>query len=386
MKFTSIFKTAKMIKEMVNKPVNVNNSNAFGAESTDLKHLVKEAFEKIGHANILIAGKTGVGKSTLVNAVFQGNLADTSIGHPVTQTIKEYSKEGEPVHIFDTKGFELQNYKEIIKELKGEITRRKQMGDPKQMIHLVWFCISNEGKRLEDSEIDCINQLATEVPVVVVLTKCLDANLDFYDLIKAECTNATDVVRVLALQYETPIGTIPSFGLDRLIDSTYELVPDIAKAALAASQQVNESVTKRAVDKTIALAATSAAAIGATPIPFSDAVLLAPVQIGMISNICKIMKVKANRQFMTTLISSAAGVTGATVTGRAIVRGLIKFIPGAGVIIGGTISAATAGVLTSGMGYAFYNAVRLMQGKGADINAADLSKVFVEQLKKTDLF
>ena len=66
-------------------------------------------------------------------------------------------------------------------------------------------------------------------------------------------------------------------------------------------------------------------------------------------------------------------------------RGLLKFIPEAGPIIGGTISAATAGVITSGMGYAFYNAVRLLQGKGIDLNAANLSKEFVEQLKKTKL-
>lgn len=381
----NIFKTVKNLKDMVTKPVQYNGGDVPSDEPMDLEHIVKDAFEKIGHANILIAGKTGVGKSTLVNAVFQGNLADTGVGHPVTQAIKEYSKEGEPVHIFDTKGFELRNYQEVIKDIKGEIQRRRMQGDPKQMIHLAWFCISNDGKRLEDSEVECINELASEIPVVVVLTKSVDTQQEFYDLVKRECTCATDVIQVLALPYETPIGVIPSFGLDVLIDRTYELVPDLAKAALAASQQVNESITKKAVDKVIAIAAASAATIGATPIPFSDAVLLAPVQVGMIANICKIMKVKTNRQFLTTLISSAAGVAGATATGRAIARGLLKLIPGAGTIIGGTISAATAGVVTTGMGYAIYNAIRLLQGKGVDINPTNLSKEFVEQMKKAKI-
>ena len=70
------------------------------------------------------------------------------------------------------------------------------------------------------------------------------------------------------LPYETPIGTIPAFGLEELIEHSYELMPDIAKAALASSQKVNDSITKRAVDRVIAVAAASAATIGATPCPF----------------------------------------------------------------------------------------------------------------------
>lgn len=50
------------------KQFNVNEliSNALGEAKKNLKNV-----------NILIAGKTGVGKSTLLNAVFDGKLADT---------------------------------------------------------------------------------------------------------------------------------------------------------------------------------------------------------------------------------------------------------------------------------------------------------------------
>ena len=112
-KITDIIKGSKTIQEKAP----IINEVADSAKALNIKQIIDEAIEKIGQVNIIIAGKTGVGKSTLVNAVFKGDLAETGVGKPVTQTTKEYSKEGEPVHIFDTKGFELGNYRTIISEL-----------------------------------------------------------------------------------------------------------------------------------------------------------------------------------------------------------------------------------------------------------------------------
>lgn len=47
-----------------------------------LKNALEQAMQQRGHLNILIAGRTGVGKSTLINAVFQGNFAVAGQGRP----------------------------------------------------------------------------------------------------------------------------------------------------------------------------------------------------------------------------------------------------------------------------------------------------------------
>ena len=41
---------------------------------------LEEAMRERGHINVLIAGRTGVGKSTLINAIFQGQYAATGQG------------------------------------------------------------------------------------------------------------------------------------------------------------------------------------------------------------------------------------------------------------------------------------------------------------------
>ena len=103
-------------------------------ENFDFERYFKEAQKKLGRANIIITGKTGVGKSTLINSVFGQDLAKVGVGTPVTKNIQEYTKDGIPISLFDTRGLELGNYQEIAKELKDEIGKRRG-ADPDKHSH-----------------------------------------------------------------------------------------------------------------------------------------------------------------------------------------------------------------------------------------------------------
>ena len=78
-----------------------------------LNKAFEEAQRNLGRVNVLIAGRTGVGKSTLINSVFQGRLAPTGQGEPVTQTTRLLTKEGIPLAIWDTRGLELADFQKI---------------------------------------------------------------------------------------------------------------------------------------------------------------------------------------------------------------------------------------------------------------------------------
>ena len=65
----------------------------------DVDKIAQEAVDAIGEKirnlntlNIIVAGKTGVGKSTLINAVFRDNLAETGMGKPVTDHMRKITK------------------------------------------------------------------------------------------------------------------------------------------------------------------------------------------------------------------------------------------------------------------------------------------------------
>ena len=85
----------------------------------DTMNAIAEKIKNLQTLNIIVAGKTGVGKGTLINAVFKEKLAETGIGKPVTQHMRKITKKGIPLAIYDTRGFELG--KDVQKEVKKEI-------------------------------------------------------------------------------------------------------------------------------------------------------------------------------------------------------------------------------------------------------------------------
>jgi predicted GTPase len=55
----------------------------------DIMHKTENEIKNIKPISILLIGKTGVGKSTLINRIFRENLAETGIGRPVTKHLQK---------------------------------------------------------------------------------------------------------------------------------------------------------------------------------------------------------------------------------------------------------------------------------------------------------
>lgn len=121
--------------------------------------------------NILIVGKTGYGKSTLINTIFGEKLAQSGTGKPITQEIKCYTSAKQPdLAIYDSRGLELGNPSTItnIESFLQENHKR----EPNMQIHIVWFCIAEPSRRLEYAEIELFKTIKQHnIPLVAVITK-----------------------------------------------------------------------------------------------------------------------------------------------------------------------------------------------------------------------
>jgi len=313
--------------------------------------------------NIIVVGKTGAGKSTLINSVFREDLATEGMGKPVTDHMSKISKEGFPLNIYDTRGFELgrdaqiQVRNEIIETIKEGVKSK----DVNKAIHCIWYCVNTATNRIEPEEIDWLREFAkenamTNVPVIVVLTQSFSKKnaQALRQLVLDEKLDVLQVVPVLAKDYEIDEDYIAkAYGLDVLIQVMAEALPDELLSTLLNVQRASLDL-KRYYARTAVAAATSAAfGEGFMPIPFADSALLIPTQIAMIGSITAIFGLEVNKSIMVTFASAMLGTSGATLAGKAISSTLLKLIPGAGTVLGGTISGSTAALITTTLGEAY---------------------------------
>ena len=372
--------------------------NDLGKVAQDTIDAINEKIQNLSTLNIIVAGKTGVGKSTLINAVFKDELAETGMGRPVTNHMRKITKKDIPLAIYDTRGFELGKdvQEDVKKEVFDTINKGLATNDINKAIHCIWYCINTASNRIEPEEIQWLRELSkenqvTQVPIIVVLTQSISKkNAEkMRQMILDENLDIIQVIPVLAKDFEIEdVGVVKSFGLERLIEVMGEALPEELLDTLQHVQIASLSEKKRRASKVVATAALAATGQGAAPIPFADAALLIPTQVGMIASITVIFGFDVNKSVITALLSSTIGSGGATLLGRAVVANILKLLPAAGSIAGGAISAGTAGVITAALGSAYIAFMELVY-KG-EMNIEDLSSkegketianIFKENLK-----
>lgn len=322
----------------------------------------REEYDKqglqIGRFNLAIFGKTGVGKSTLLNAVFGEEVAATGIGEPVTKGSHLYlDRVGGHLGILDTQGLEVgKNTKEIIHEL-DTVLKQTRSRPLSEQLHVAWYCVRGMDRRFEDSEADFIRRLhALGLPVICVFTQVPMrdgvAHPDAVALADQVVARGLPIVdRRVFFTYAAPdrFTGQHAHGLHDLLDATFRVAPQGAHAALAAAQAIDAAVKVRQARVAIRAAVTSAMAAAAVPIPFSDAALLVPIQIGMMARISHIFGVGLDRAALMSVLATTATTQG----GRAAFTGLLKMVPGAGSVAGGVLGASVASAFTFAVGHAW---------------------------------
>ncbi|GAA8843300.1 hypothetical protein DUHN55_06770 [Helicobacter pylori] len=144
---------------------------------------------------------------------------------------------------------------------------------------------------------------------------------------------------------------VPVEGLKELVDETKKCLSDAMRNHFLRVQKIKIQARKQAMideSKTITHVASGAAgSVGLIPIPFSDALAVAPIQAGMIYKMNDAFGMDLDKSVGTSLVAGLLSVTAVAQVGRTLVNGFL--IPVVGSVAGG----ATAAIITEGMGFAY---------------------------------
>lgn len=300
----------------------------------------------------VMAGKTGVGKSSVINAILESPACEVAQdSRPCTKKNEEviWNTDIGEVRIVDVPGFGEANAPLI----NGDdyIQNIRLLSEDAHILLLVLKC-DDKALQLEQNfyKMWVKDEQLSKIPVVIVVnqidkikpTRDWDPlNLSLKNPTTQKEKNICDYIKYVAGIFERhPSDIVPVcagesledtlYGIDNLKEKINSKTSDILELVIDRKEQSQDDRANRII-RNYSL---SAAAAGFQPIPVIDSFVIAPIQIAMIIHLGKVYNVHIGKSVAGGIVESI----GLSLAGNYIFLTLVSFFPGLKQVLGPSIA------------------------------------------------
>ncbi len=331
---------------------------------------------------LVLVGRRGAGKSSLVNALFGAKVA--KLGHVTAQTGRgrwyDYQREGGSMSILDTRGVQEGSPPAEDHDQRSALDALALELRAKAPDLVVFVAKASEVDAAVDADVDVIERVykevkrahRTEPPLVAVVTHCdlfepkgtrlHKAPDEAQDDVEEKLRYVSQAERVIAAKIDDRpglrdrhVGTIgvstymswrvdgtlradERWRIDNLAVLLFRNLPDSSRAELARATGARAVQEELATTLTRATAAVCAG-IAAAPIPLADIIPLTTMQVGLVAAIAWIAGRSVDRKGAAEFLTGMGANVGMAFALREAVRAIVKVIaPGGGSVVSATMA------------------------------------------------